>query len=202
MAMTPGRNWILTNGTMKYIICDYGDNIPSNDANGNSWIDLAYDDSSWETLTLPMGSADNGFVNQNYTIEGIRKTFFLRMTIDDFDQFDKIYYPEWFDTDYNFKIMASNEAQVFLNGKLIAQIDGKETSWKEFTIPSGCIVPGKNQLSILYSVIDNPSYLNIGMSLYGPYTYTDSQGITYEMTDDSWDPDYCTYTVTGHTIQM
>ena len=28
---------------------------PANDLNGNSWKDLLYDDSSWETLTGPLG---------------------------------------------------------------------------------------------------------------------------------------------------
>lgn len=188
-----GTQWILPLGSnegwnMKYIMCNYGDDATSNDTNGNSWKDLNYDDSSWQTLAGPIGSEGNGYINQNFTFDGDERAFFLRRTFN----LDKI--PT---EDAWFKLLEDDAVQVYLNGNLIVQVDEYMTEWRSFSIPSNAFVKGKNQLSIYYYTENHPDYLDYGIYVGTeamPSTYTDNQGIIYKLNSAKK-----AYTVTGHT---
>lgn len=69
---------------MKYQMYDNNLPEPANDLNGNNWKDLAYDDSSWKTLTGPMGRSngsselENYVPTHNFSWDGDNHIFYLR----------------------------------------------------------------------------------------------------------------------------
>ena len=130
---------------MKYFIQD-GDAEPAEDANGNTWLDFGYDDSSWATLTGPMGTTGNEQFTPNYTITAEYTCFFLRRTFTIDGEIANT---------YRFHFHNNDDLKVFLNGELIIN-NGDNI----FYIDGAAFVQGTNILSIYYKAMGNPNYLD------------------------------------------
>ena len=140
--VAPPSEWILPWGkeeawTMKYKFFEQANYVePSNDIFGRSWKELGYDDSSWETLTGPMGRSDNC----NYYWEGenncfcLRRTFFIPVVGNGF-----------------YKLYANHDdgIEVYMNGKLVAEYnDWTQDQDVVYPIPNEALTAGDNQLAI------------------------------------------------------
>lgn len=140
--VAPSSGWILPWGreeawTMKYKFFEQANYVePSNDIFGRSWKDLNYDETSWETLTGPMGRSDNC----NYYWEGenncfcLRRTFFLPVVGNGF---------------YTFHANHDDGIEVYMNGRLVAEYnDWTQDQDVVYEIPNEALIAGDNQLAI------------------------------------------------------
>ena len=153
-AQDNGTQWILPLGStegwnMKYIMCNKEDDAPSNDTNGNSWIDLNYDDSSWQTLTGPIGSEGIENLTPNFNIVGFDNFFFLRRKFTISGELADV---------YCLKIIYDDFVRVYLNGELII-----DNNCSTLYIPGSSFVQGENILSICYKGFGYPDYLDYGL---------------------------------------
>ena len=92
----------------KYFV-QVGEAEPANDASGNTWKDLDYDDSSWGTLTGPMGTSGLQLFTPNFTINDEYTHFFLRRTFTIGDIADS----------YRLRLLNDDDLVVYLNGNYI-----------------------------------------------------------------------------------
>lgn len=173
-----GTQWILPLGSndgwqMKYIMCDNGEDIPLNDTNGYSWKDLNYDDSSWEILTGPIGSAGIENFTPNFNIIGVDNFFFLRRKFTINGDLADV---------YCLKIMYDDFVRIYLNGELII-----DNNCSTLYIPGSSFVQGENILSICYQGFGYPDYFDYGL---------------YENVDDVIQEDGTFTTITQNGIRM
>ncbi len=118
---------------------------PANDASGNTWKDLDYDDSSWGTLTGPMGTSGLQLFTPNFTINDEYTHFFLRRTFTIGDIADS----------YRLRLLNDDDLVVYLNGNYIIG-NGNNI----FYIEGSAFVQGTNVLSIYYKAQGIPNYLD------------------------------------------
>lgn len=128
----------------KYFV-QVGEAEPANDASGNTWKDLDYDDSSWGTLTGPMGTSGLQLFTPNFTINDEYTHFFLRRTFTIGDIADS----------YRLRLLNDDDLVVYLNGNYIIG-NGNNI----FYIEGSAFVQGTNVLSIYYKAQGVPNYLD------------------------------------------
>ena len=128
----------------KYFV-EVGEAEPANDASGNTWKDLDYDDSSWGTLTGPMGTSGLQLFTPNFTINDEYTHFFLRRTFTIGDIADS----------YRLRLLNDDDLVVYLNGNYIIG-NGNNI----FYIEGAAFVQGTNVLSIYYKAQGVPNYLD------------------------------------------
>lgn len=159
--MAPPSEWILPWGkeeawTMKYKFFEQANYVePSNDIFGRSWKDLNYDDSSWETLTGPMGSEGIWYAPYNYVWYGEYNCFCLRRTFD---------LPVVGTGIYTFKMQHDDDIKVYLNGKLVIdEPDYTDERISTYEIPNDAFVSGENLLAIYIQQNWGGAYLDYGL---------------------------------------
>lgn len=128
----------------KYFV-QVGEAEPANDASGNTWKDQDYDDSSWGTLTGPMGTPGLQLFTPNFTINDEYTHFFLRRTFTIGDIADS----------YRLRLLNDDDLVVYLNGNYIIG-NGNNI----FYIEGSAFVQGTNVLSIYYKAQGIPNYLD------------------------------------------
>ena len=140
--VAPSSGWILPWGreeawTMKYKFFEQANYVePSNDVSGRSWKELDYDDTSWETLTGPMGRSDNC----NYYWEGENNCFCLRRTF---------FIPVVGNGLYKLYANHDDGIEVYMNGRLVAEYnDWTQDQDVIYSIPNEALTAGENQLAI------------------------------------------------------
>ncbi len=159
--VAPSSGYILPWGkdeawTMKYKYFEQDNYVePSNDIFGRSWKELGYDDSSWETLTGPMGSEGIWYAPYNYVWRGEYNCFCLRRSFD---------MPVVGTGIYSFKMQHDDDIMVYLNGKLV--ID--EPGWTDeristYEIPNNAFLNGENVLAIYIKQNHGGAYLDYGI---------------------------------------
>lgn len=159
--VAPSSGWILPWGreeawTMKYKFFEQVNYVePSDDVFGRSWKELNYDDTSWETLTGPMGSEGIWYAPYNYVWRGEYNCFCLRRVFD---------LPVVGTGNYIFKMQHDDDIKVYLNGKLV--ID--EPNWTDesistYEIPNEAFVAGENMLAIYIQQNWGGAYLDYGL---------------------------------------
>lgn len=159
--VTPSSGWILPWGkeeawTMKYKYFEQANYVePSNDIFGRSWKELNYDDTSWETLTGPMGSEGIWYAPYNYVWRGEYNCFCLRRSFD---------LPVVGTGDYSFKMQHDDDIKVYLNGKLVIdEPDWTDERISTYEIPNDAFIAGKNMLAIYIQQNWGGAYLDYGL---------------------------------------
>ena len=166
---------------------------PADDASGNAWYDLSFDDSDWNFMTGPVDRS-------------ISPHFGLGSYFDVPDEGCALYLRRAFTIDntvYNslpdpivMKLAADDWANVYLNGQLVgtnnpSAIDGQSHFDYTFTIDKNKFVVGDNLLAIYYHDEHSDAFLDYQLMDADPSSmspFTDSQGITYELdgTQTAW----------------
>lgn len=159
--VAPSSGWILPWGkeeawTMKYKYFEQANYVePSNDVFGRSWKELNYDDTSWETLTGPMGSEGIWYAPYNYVWRGEYNCFCLRRSFD---------LPVVGTGDYSFKMQHDDDIKVYLNGKLVIdEPDWTDERISTYEIPNDAFIAGKNMLAIYIQQNWGGAYLDYGL---------------------------------------
>ena len=155
--VAPPSGWILPWGreeawTMKYKFFELADYVePANDANGKTWKELGYSDTSWETLTGPMGNNDNC----NYFWEGENNCFCLRRTF---------FIPAVGNGFYKFYANHDDGIEVYINGRLVAEYnDWTQNQDVIYVIPNEAFTKGDNQLAIYIKQLEVDAELDYGL---------------------------------------
>lgn len=153
--------WMLPKGkykawNMKFQLYDRYAQEPANDLRGNSWKDLSYDDSSWESLAGPLGRYASDTINSNYSWEGDNKTFYLRriLNLSSVPSDDVVLH-----------LLLDDAVEVYINGSLVTEVTGYKVVWLTYPINPNVFVKGKNILAIKYTTVYRPDYLDYG--IYG-----------------------------------
>lgn len=159
--VAPSSGWILPWGreeawTMKYKYFEQANYVePSNDVFGRSWKELNYDDTSWETLTGPMGSEGIWYAPYNYVWRGEYNCFCLRRVFD---------LPVVGTGNYIFKMQHDDDIKVYLNGKLVIdEPNYTDERISTYEIPSNAFVAGENVLAIYIKQNHGGAYLDYGL---------------------------------------
>lgn len=159
--VAPSSGWILPWGkeeawTMKYKFFEQANYVePSNDILGRSWKELNYDDTSWETLTGPMGSEGIWYAPFNYVWYGEYNCFCLRRTFD---------LPVIGTGVYSFKMQHDDDIKVYLNGKLVIdEPNYTDERISTYQIPNDAFVAGENMLAIYIQQNWGGAYLDYGL---------------------------------------
>lgn len=159
--VAPSSGWILPWGkeeawTMKYKYFEQADYVePSNDAAGNTWKELGYDDASWSTLTGPMGSEGIWYASFNYIWEGECNCFCLRRSF---------VLPVVGTGIYSFKMQHDDDIKVYLNGELVIdEPDYTDERISTYEIPNSAFVAGENMLAIYIQQNWGGAYLDYGL---------------------------------------
>ncbi len=155
--VAPSSGWILPWGkeeawTMKYKYFEQANYVePSNDIFGRSWKELNYDDTSWETLTGPMGSKGD----YNYHWEGENNCFCLRRTF---------FIPVVGNGLYKLYANHDDGIEVYMNGRLVAEYnDWTQDQDVIYIIPNEALTAGDNQLAIYIKQGGGGAYLDYGL---------------------------------------
>ncbi len=178
--------------TMKYVLQPQDTGIaPATDSSGNAWYDIAFDDSDWDNLTGPVdrlvdegdwswdhfGLGEGNYYNMQYenSCLYLRRTFTLSPSA-----YESM--PDW----VVLTMEADDVADFYLNGQLVGSNRDK-ASWYSFGINKSAFVAGDNLLAIYYHDDSGEAYLDY--ELRAPdsenhVSYTDTQGIRYELNDD------------------
>ncbi len=159
--VAPSSGWILPWGreeawTMKYKFFEQANYVePSDDVFGRSWKELNYDDTSWETLTGPMGSEGIWYAPYNYVWRGEYNCFCLRRSFD---------LPVVGTGGYSFKMQHDDDIKVYLNGKLVIdEPDYTDERISTYEIPNDAFVAGENMLAIYIQQNWGGAYLDYGL---------------------------------------
>lgn len=154
---TPSSGWILPWGkeeawTMKYKYFEQANYVePSNDVNGNSWKELNYNDTSWETLTGPMGSTGtyNFYWGGNDNCYCLRRSFFIPVVGNGI---------------YTLYAKHDDGIEVYLNGRLVAEFnDWTQNQDVTYEIPNNALLAGDNMLAIYIKQGAGDAYLDYGL---------------------------------------
>lgn len=135
---------------------------PANDASGRRWTDYDYDDAEWKAIVSPMDQPHGFFPNDcryyvrsKFVMGDVSAVGSLRL---------------WMAHD--------DEAQVYINGILVAYLDGAGTD--ERTIPCGVFVEGDNIICVNIHQGGGDAYLDFALRGYGDeayYTPVESVGL-------------------------
>ena len=145
---------------------------PADDTNGKSWLDLAYDDSSWGVLTGPMGrqsepSANvNHYVNPNFSWEGDYYMFYLRRTFN---------LPAKPTESMTLHLIHDDGVEVYINGTLIINESGLKDNWYSCPVDPDVFVKGTNIIAIKFIADTYRDYLDFGLE----GVITDEDGIVH-----------------------
>ena len=138
--------WILPWGKeepwdMNYLYFEQSDyKEPSLDNNGKNWKELDYDDTTWRTLTGPMGSLGISYSTYNYEWMGENNCFCLRRTFT---------LPTVGDGTYSFSMQHDDDIVVYLNGVEVINDPGyTDETIKTYTLSSEYFVEGENLIAI------------------------------------------------------
>ena len=135
--------------TVKYLFHEVADSErPGVDAHGEKWYESNYDDSSWGTLTGPIGDKND----YNYLWVGENNCFFLRRTF---------HLSEIEDKSLSFYVNHDNGIEVYLNGQLVV----KNEDWTHdkislYKISNEALVIGENTLAIYIKQEEGSTYLD------------------------------------------
>lgn len=133
---------------------------PACDANGNSWKELEYDDSAWETLTGPMGSSSVGYAPYNYLWNGYQNCFCLRR---------KFNLEALGVGRFTFHVIHDDAVRVFLNGVQVVECsEWSNEKVRTFEIPAEVFVKGENLLAIYIEQGTGGAYLDYGLHYEAP----------------------------------
>lgn len=171
--------WMLPKGKdiawqMKFQMKAVDAQEPDNDRNGNSWKDLSYDDSSWETLTGPLGRESSDTINSNYSWEGDYKAFYLRRA------FNLTSIPS---DDVVLHLFQDDAVEIYINGNLVTEVRSHRTKWSTYPINPNVFVKGRNILAIKFATETVPDYLDYGIYGGTPEEYDGKLYLSTSKTD-------------------
>lgn len=138
MPLQPG-DWILPNAeegswNAKAIYAPWGhelhDTEPADDANGNSWTTLSYDDDSWQTIEGPL-NRDYG----NWPDDDSRYYVRRKFVVDDLSGINS----------FKLYIKHDDNALVYINGTFVAECpDWSGGGYREYLLPKKLLSVGQN----------------------------------------------------------
>lgn len=154
----PTSGWIIPWGqdqpwTMRYQFFE-GNNYPEPPADtaGNNWTQPGYDDSSWPSLTGPIGDK----MNFNHLWEGDNNGYLLRSQ----------FYLDAVSTDvvYSFYAIHDDDLTVYINGQQAAYFDDwSHDQIRSIAIPAHFFVKGFNQLALVIRDLAGNQYLDYAL---------------------------------------
>lgn len=155
----PATRYILPWGRDEAWLMKYQQVEFSMDPGDISWTKPDFDDSSWPTLTGPMGNNGNdngGRCPHNYEWEGdwngynLRRTFVLNDVVDN--------------ATYTFYTIHDDDLWVYLNGELIGNFEGwSQWNERQLTIPSDKFIRGRNVLALRIMEREGDQYFDYAL---------------------------------------
>ena len=159
----PQSGWLMPWGRdeaweMKYNEIEY-----SMEPGNTDWAQPGFDDSSWGTLTGPMGSYEpyNFYWDTDYNGYQLRREFFVP-SVDE-------------DIIFTFYAIHDDDLWVYLNGEQVGYFDGASTSERSIVIPADKFVRGMNLLAL--RIVDGccDDYLDYALYMKAPKVGTKVQ---------------------------
>lgn len=157
----PASSWVLPWGKdeawdMQYLYFEQSSyKEPTKGSNGKNWKQVGYDDTSWSTLTGPMGSSGIAYAPYNYVWKGTNNCFCLRRTF---------VLPAVGLGNYTFHIIHDDGIVAYLNGEQIAQYDDwTQEQTMSYEIPNELLITGENVLAIYIKQGEGGAYLDYGI---------------------------------------